>query len=60
MSDLIDLVLVFARISLVAFGGGIGILPEMERLTVGQHHWVTHQEFVDAFALSQEIGRAHV
>ena len=53
MSDLIDLVLVFARISLVAFGGGIGILPEMERLTVGQHHWVTHQEFVDAFALSQ-------
>lgn len=53
MSDLIDLMVVFVRISLVAFGGGIGILPEMERQVVGQHHWVTHQQFVDAFALSQ-------
>jgi chromate transporter len=53
MKDLVDLFLVFIRLSLEAFGGGIGILPEMERLVVGEHHWVTHQEFVDAFALSQ-------
>ncbi len=53
MSDLIQIVLVFARLTFVAFGGGIGILPEMEKLVVGQHHWVTHQEFVDAYALSQ-------
>lgn len=53
MSELLDLVSVFARLSLVAFGGGIGILPEMEREAVGAHGWVTHKEFVDAFALSQ-------
>jgi chromate transporter len=53
VSDLIQIALVFARLTFVAFGGGIGILPEMEKLVVGQHHWVTHQEFVDAYALSQ-------
>ena len=53
MSELLTIFGVFARITIVAFGGGIGILPEMERLTVGEHGWVTHQEFVDAFALSQ-------
>ena len=53
MSELIQIALVFARVTVVAFGGGIGILPEMERLVVGEHHWVTHQQFVDAFALSQ-------
>jgi chromate transporter len=53
MNDLLDVFLVFIRLSLEAFGGGIGILPEMERLAVGQHHWVTHQEFVDSYALSQ-------
>jgi len=53
VKDLIDLVLVFSRLSFVAFGGGIGILPEMERAVVGGHGWVTHQQFIDAFALSQ-------
>ncbi len=53
MSDLVELFSVFARLSLVAFGGGVGILPEMERQVVGAHGWVTHQQFVDAFALSQ-------
>lgn len=53
MSDLVDLLTVFARLSLVAFGGGIGILPEMERQAVGINGWVTHQEFIDAFAFSQ-------
>lgn len=53
MSELVQIVFVFARVTVVAFGGGIGILPEMERLVVGEHHWVTHQQFVDAFALSQ-------
>jgi chromate transporter len=53
VSDLVGLVEVFVRLSMVAFGGGIGILPEMEREVVGSHGWVTHQEFIDSFALSQ-------
>ena len=53
MSDLVDIFVVFIRLTVVAFGGGIGILPEMERQVVGTHHWVSHQEFIDAYALSQ-------
>ena len=48
-----DVGLGFVRIGLLAFGGGLGILPEMERLAVTAHGWVTHREFVDIFALSQ-------
>jgi chromate transporter len=50
--DLLELVAVFARLSLAAFGGGVGVLPEMERQAVG-HGWVTHREFVDVYALGQ-------
>lgn len=53
MSELASLLGVFAQLSLVAFGGGFGILPEMERQVVAGHGWVTHREFVDAFAFSQ-------
>jgi chromate transporter len=53
MSELLQVFWVFARLTVVAFGGGIGILPEMERLVVGEHHWVSHRQFVDAYALSQ-------
>jgi chromate transporter len=50
---LVEVARVFARLGLLAFGGGLGILTEMERQTVGLHGWVTHREFIDVFALSQ-------
>ena len=53
MSVLVELGRVFGRLSLLAFGGGLGILPEMERQAVMAHGWVTHRAFVDAWALSQ-------
>jgi chromate transporter len=53
VSDLVDVFVVFIRLTVVAFGGGISILPEMERQVVGTHQWVSHQEFIDAYALSQ-------
>ena len=53
MSEAGELAAVFARVSLLAFGGGLGILPEMERQAVDAHRWVTHREFADAWALSQ-------
>lgn len=53
MSPLVDLAAVFVRLSLLAFGGGLGILPEMETQVVTVHRWLTHREFVDAWALSQ-------
>ena len=53
MSDLLLLFWVFFRLGLLAFGGSTGILPELERQVVDEHAWLTHQEFVDSFALGQ-------
>lgn len=53
MSDLIEIAIVFLRIGMLAFGGGLAILPEMERQVVGEKGWLTQREFVDSFALGQ-------
>ncbi len=47
------LVLTFARVGAVAYGGGFTIVPLLEREAVEQHAWITHQEFADAIALGQ-------
>ena len=53
LNQLGEIALVFLRIGLLAFGGGLAILPEMERQVVVEHQWLTHREFVDSFALGQ-------
>lgn len=53
MSLLSDMAGMFAQLSLVAFGGGNTILPEMERQVVDGHHWMSAQEFTQLFALAQ-------
>lgn len=52
-SVLLVLLLVFAELSLAAFGGGNSILPEMQRQIVKVHHWMSAQEFAALFALAQ-------
>ncbi|RKK01297.1 chromate transporter [Pseudoroseomonas wenyumeiae] len=53
MGTLIALALIFAELSLLAFGGGNTILPEMQRRVVEVHHWMSAQEFSALFALAQ-------
>jgi len=53
VDNLLLLFWVFFRLGLLAFGGSTGILPELERQIVGEYGWLTAQEFVDSFALSQ-------
>jgi chromate transporter len=48
-----QLVLGFGAISLVSVGGGIAVLPEMHRLVVETHHWMTSAEFAHRYALAQ-------
>jgi chromate transporter len=44
---------IFAQLSLLAFGGGNTILPEMQRQVTVVHPWLTPQEFAALFALAQ-------
>lgn len=50
---LITLSAIFLRIGSVTFGGGLVMVPLIESEVVNTHHWLTHQEFADAFALGQ-------
>ncbi len=50
---LLQLFGLFASLSLLAVGGGNGIIPAMQRAAVEQHHWMTAQQFLDAFAVSR-------
>jgi chromate transporter len=50
---LIRLLLLFGGLSMLAFGGGSGVLPDMQRASVDQYHWLTNKEFLDMFAISR-------
>jgi len=52
-TTLLTLALIFTQLSLLAFGGGNSILPEMHRQIVDVQHWMTAQEFGALFALAQ-------
>lgn len=49
------LLLATLKISLLSFGGVFGVLPDFEKTVVQRYQWVTHQEFVQAFAASQFV-----
>jgi chromate transporter len=53
MGTLVSLAIIFAQLSLLAFGGGNTILPEMQRQVVEVQHWLSAREFTDMFALAQ-------
>lgn len=43
----------FMSISLIAVGGGIAVVPEMNRLAVDVHGWMSDARFTQLFALAQ-------
>ncbi|MGG5887810.1 chromate transporter [Falsiroseomonas sp. HC035] len=43
----------FAAISMIAVGGGIAVVPEMNRLVVDVHGWMSNERFAQLFALAQ-------
>jgi chromate transporter len=52
-ATLVALATIFSQLSLLAFGGGNTILPEMQRQVVEVHHWMSASEFSALFALAQ-------
>jgi chromate transporter len=50
---LLTLAVVFTQLSLLAFGGGNAILPEMQHQVVEVQHWLTATEFSSMFAMAQ-------
>ncbi len=53
IAPLIQLALLFGGLSLLAFGGGTAVIPDMQRAAVDTYHWVTAPEFLAFFAISR-------
>jgi chromate transporter len=51
--DLLDLLLHFASLSLLAIGGALATSPEMHRHLVEARGWMTTPQFNDAIAIAQ-------
>lgn len=52
-ADLLELFGRFLLLSLLAIGGGITVVPEMHRLMVERHGWLTDPQFSASIALAQ-------
>jgi chromate transporter len=52
-SRLLGLIIVFAPLSLLSFGGGQAIVADIQHQTVEVRHWLTNQEFTDMYAVSR-------
>ncbi|HEV7663624.1 MAG TPA: chromate transporter [Chloroflexota bacterium] len=55
MLQLLELVLVFAPLSLVAVGGANTVLPDIHRQVVLTHGWMSETDFANAFVLAQAV-----
>jgi chromate transporter len=52
-ATLVQLFWLFALLSMVAFGGGAGVIPDIQRAAVDINHWMTAKEFLDLFGISR-------
>ncbi|MSO89984.1 MAG: chromate transporter [Acetobacteraceae bacterium] len=52
ITTLIQLLVLFSTLSLLAFGGGNAIIPQMLETVTG-YTWMSGQEFLDIFAISR-------
>ena len=53
MKHLLDLFLTFAKIGGFTFGGGIAMLPMLQKEIVEKKNWATQEELMDYYAIGQ-------
>lgn len=50
---LLDLFVTFAKIGSVTFGGGMAMMPIMERELIDKRKWIVEEELIDYYAIGQ-------
>lgn len=53
LKELIKLFTTFAKIGGITFGGGIAMLPILERELIEKNNWVSEEELLDYYAIGQ-------
>ena len=45
----------FLKLGLFTIGGGMAMIPQMQRIAVEDNHWLTEEEVIDCIAVSQSL-----
>lgn len=53
LREILSLFVVFFKIGSVTFGGGLAMLPILERELIQKKKWITNEELIDYYAISQ-------
>lgn len=53
MKELLELFVSFAKVGVMTFGGGMAMLPMLQREIVERRGWASEQELTDYFAIGQ-------
>ena len=51
--ELLELYLAFVKIGAFTFGGGLAMMPIMQRELIEKRGWITEEELIDYFAIGQ-------
>ncbi|NBL01070.1 MAG: chromate transporter, partial [Erysipelotrichia bacterium] len=55
MKKNLELFFAFFKIGIITFGGGMAMMPLLQKEAVNKKKWVTDEEIIDYFAISQSI-----
>jgi len=55
METLVRLAIAFGTLSILGFGGGKGIIPQMHDDAVTQFHWVTSEQFAQFYTIGKLV-----
>ncbi len=50
-----QLVVTFSTLSILSFGGGKGVFPQMREDVVGQYHWLTPAQFTQYYTIGKLV-----
>ena len=55
MKELLKLFAAFFKMGLFTFGGGLAMLPLIQRIAVEDYQWMTEEEMIDCIAVTQAM-----
>ena len=53
IKGLLTLYLTFCKIGIMTFGGGLSMMPIMQRELIDKRHWITEDDLIDYYAIGQ-------
>ncbi len=53
LRELLDIYLAFVKIGAFTFGGGLAMMPMMQRELVDKRNWITEEDLIDYYAIGQ-------